>query len=185
MTELEEVLNEVQKLTESIPINEHAPPNRPTHPWFGGEACKRLFDWVDEQVNLNQWHPTRHVEGWSAPLGAEPKPDTNALVISLLDVGDEVEAKQLDIVLLLNRMELHHCNAYCQKVDPVTGDNICVALVMVTRGGPIGLVAWHLVAPLGNARMIHSQILVSVNRASPGGDLRILRRILHQHESGE
>ena len=35
------------------------------------------------------------------------------------------EAKQLDIVLLLNRVELHHCNAYCQKVDPVTGDNMC------------------------------------------------------------
>jgi hypothetical protein len=33
----------------------------------------------------------------------------------LLDVGDEVEAKQVDIVLLLNRVELHHCNAYCQK----------------------------------------------------------------------
>jgi hypothetical protein len=30
------------------------------------------------------------------------------------------EAKQLDIVLLLNRVELHHCNSYCQKVDPVT-----------------------------------------------------------------
>jgi hypothetical protein len=45
--------------------------------------------------------------------------------LTSLDVGDEVEAKQLNIVLLLNRVDLHHCNAYCQKVDPVTGDNMC------------------------------------------------------------
>ena len=88
----------------------------------GGEEAQKIFKWVEENIHLIALHPEPDSEEWPPPEGRnEGPPPINHLRLGFDEIGNTYEDVVHDIIMLVNRVNLHNHSKYCEK--KVTDEN--------------------------------------------------------------